>query len=80
MTGLRHKFRRDTFFGGRHSDRDFSKLGLKDEGHYRIDGEILKNELQKWNQHPRKPRVPAISSFQLQFTERMRSGTNVAGI
>src|SRR5438045_1799003 len=27
---------------------------FKDEGHYRIDGEILKNELQKWNQHPRK--------------------------
>ena len=36
---------------------------LKDEGHYRIDGEILKNELQKWNQHPRKPRAPVISSF-----------------
>ena len=36
---------------------------VKDEGHYRIDGKFLKNELQKWNQHPRKPRVPVISSF-----------------
>ena len=56
QAGAAYSFRRSTV-----SEVEV-RTTVKDEGHYRIDGEILKNELQKWNQHPRKPRVPAISS------------------
>jgi len=41
----------------------YKTFWFKDESRYRIDGEILKNELQKRKQHRRKPGVPAISFF-----------------